>query len=190
MWAAARWHHAHVHRYSQDLYFPQQPLSLWLCAAYPRNLLVPAAHLDYLRCRFIRENTAVRWNIHFGKRRFGKLQKNSWRHNTVGISPQTLPSAFAGSVHLQCCADDPADHGELRVPKMGPGGRLVHGPVLYGADTWLHGIHVSNPERLPKTGKCLSRPPWHLCNQRLLGISFLSSICPSDNLLWAKKKAP
>lgn len=93
----------------------------------------------------------------------------------VGISPQTLPSAFAGSVHLQCCADDPSDHGELRVPKMGPGGRLVHGPVLYGADPWLHGIHVPNPERLPKTGRSACPHPLAPVQPKIAG-HFISDI--------------
>lgn len=57
--AAVQWHHVHIRRYSQDPCFPQQPPSLWFCAGYPRILLAPAAHLDYLGCGFMCENTVL-----------------------------------------------------------------------------------------------------------------------------------
>lgn len=109
------------------------------------------------------------------------IQKNSWTLNTLETSSKSsFPLYFAGSIYLQCCPNDSAHNGKLCFPKMGPRGWLVHGFVFYGADTRLYGIHVSNPERLLKTGKSLFfLTAWfHLLrpvhtDERLVGSYFL-----------------
>lgn len=110
--------------------------------------------------------------------------RKTLEQNTLEISSKSSFSLyFAGSLSLQCCPNDSTHNGKLRFPKMGPRGWLVHGFVFHGADPRLYGIHVSNPERLLKTGKSLFflTARFHLARpvhteQRLLGRSFLLSI--------------
>ena len=67
-------------------------------------------------------------------------------------------SPSPGCVHLQCCADDPSHHGELRLPQVGPGRGLAHGPVFHGPHPRIHGLHVPHLKGLPEAGKPIPYP--------------------------------
>lgn len=98
------------------------------------------------------------------------VQKNprTWKIQEISFK-SSFPLYFAGSIYLQCRPNDSPHDGNLCFPKMGPRSWLVHGFVFYGADTRIYGLHVSNPERLLKTGKSPFFPwvhdfiLWDLC---------------------------
>lgn len=72
-----------------------------------------------------------------------------WWHLYPGVS-------FPGSVPVQCSADGTPHLGRLCVPSLGPGCRVVNGPLLHGPHSWLHGIYVPHTQRHIQRGNAVS----------------------------------
>ena len=105
--------------------------------------------------------------------------------NRTGNSETTSPNLSMrppGSVPVQRGADGSPHHGRLRVPCLGSGRGLVHGPLLHAAHSWLHGIHVPHAEGHVQRGRTPSDQAYPLTWSR----SLCSMLCFS--FAWGKQE--
>lgn len=106
-----------------------------------------------------------------------------------------------GGFHLQCNRDDPSDHGQVCVPRLGTGHRLAHGSLLYDARSWIHHLHVLQRQGKHPSGKAaLSSAQPYKINVFIQGVDMLvqstqkcclssTALAQNDKAQWRRSQA-